>query len=293
MDLLGMLLDLLNGFISNIIDALIKAFVETFNFLYSQGKSSLSFPLIQNGIHYVQGLCMYILIIKLIFEGYQTYMLRQNGDPDSSVSQFLIKGAQSIAVIEVLPWIVNTIYDFGGYVAQDVMTLNGASRDVGAVMSGYGGLGGTLANAGVAIIDIIVLLLVFLIGIVMLFIVCIQIAIRSAELALMTIIGPFMALNITTNNRSIWGQWFRQVFGLCLTHALQVFMLMCTMALLASFGPTAFSTLFLFLGWLWITIKTPNFIKQFTHQTGAGALAGGAIKQATTMRIMRSFMGSR
>lgn len=293
LDPLGMLIDMLNGLITSAIDALIKGFVEAFNYLNAQGQNIMNFPILKSGMDYVQLLAIYWLMVKLVFEGYQTYMLRQAGDPDSNPTELLIKGAQSVIIIEGLPWIISQLYEFGNMVARDVARLNGTTIDVSTIMNGYKGLGDKLAGAGVAVLDIIIITLIFCVGIIMLFIVNIQIALRSAELAILTIIGPIMALNITTNNRSLWSQWFRQVLGLCLTHALQTFMLMVTMSLLSSLGPLGFSNLMLFIGWLWVTIKTPNFIKQFTHSTGAGALAGGAVKQAATMRVMRNFMGAR
>lgn len=290
MNLLDMILDLILGLISNFTDSLIEMFVSAYNFLNAQGSNVLNIPIIKDGVSYVQGLAFYILIIKLIFEGYQIYMLRQSGDPDSSPAQFVLRGIQSIAIITVLPWLVNTIYEFGALVATDALTVSGGSS-VGDIVIQYKGLGGALADTGLSIINIIMIVFIFLICLILLLVVAIQVSLRTAELAILTIIGPIMALNITTTNRSIWNQWFKHVFGLCLTHALQMFMLVVSLKLLSTLGLSGGgNTFLLFIGWLWITLKTPNFIKQFTHQTGAGSVVGGAFKQYMSMRTMRSFL---
>ena len=268
------------NFFKNFFELLISFFGSSLANIMSTAMNVLSLPLVVNGVKYAQVLAFTLLVLKAGNEAFTTYILFENGDPDADPTGLVVRTAQSVAIIAALPWIVNEVFIFGSKVASDVSTLRTGEMGVNdwtflssAIISSAGGI--------IVIFGIII--------IIMFLVVAIQASIRGAELALMSIIGPIMALNITANNRSIWSAWFRQLIIICVSQALQIFMISGVISLLTNQAVSNNGLLIVF-GWLWLTIKTPNYVKQFAYSTGLTSSMGGATKQAGSMVLMRKMM---
>lgn len=259
--------DLLNTFSVYIVD------------IMSLSQKVLEMPFVQNGVSYAQALAFALLSAKVLSEGINQYILYQSGDPDADPSGLIIRTGKSIAVISTLPWIVLQIFTFGTKVATDVATLGAGKMGTSdiALLSTY-----VVSTGGlpIAIMGIII--------VIMLLVVAIQATIRGAELALMAVLGPIMALNLTSNNQNIWSSWLKQVIIICVSQALQIFMIKGVFTLIA----TGVSTggLLLVFGWLWVTIKSPKYLQQFAHSTGFSGAVGGTAKQAGSMAVMKMVM---
>lgn len=267
-------------FFTNIFEQLITFFAEVLANIMGSSLNVLNMPLVENGIKYAQALAFTILVIKAMNEAFQTYILYQNGDPDSDPSGLLIRTAQAVAIISTLPWIITQIFTFGTKVALDVAGL------------GTGQTG--ISDWSIIISAMSTGIIIPLIGIALaicLLVVAIQASIRGAELALMSVIGPIMALNLTANNRSAWTSWFKQIVIICIAQALQIFMLQGALGILTRPSSSINeSGMFLIFGWLWVTIKTPKFLQQFAYSTGFTGAVGGGTKQAGSMYLMRKMM---
>ncbi|MGE4282319.1 MAG: conjugal transfer protein TrbL family protein [Clostridia bacterium] len=270
----------IKDFFANIIEDIISFFATELANLMSTSIDVLQLPLVQNGIQYSQALAFTILILKTMNEAFQTYIIYQNGDPDSDPSGLLIRTAQAVAVIATLPWIVTQIFTFGSKLALDVAGLSTGQTGIADWKFMIDMI--ILSKGTVVILMCIVIIIMFLI-------VGIQATIRGAELALTAVLGPIMALNITANNRSVWSAWFRQVVIVCCTQAIQIFLLQGAFALLTSQSITSGGLIKVF-GWLWITIKSPKFIQQFFHSTGFSGAVGGTAKQTGSMYLMRRML---
>lgn len=263
----------------NFFNDLFKTFSVFLVDIMSLSRKVLEMPFVQNGVSYAQALAFALLSAKVLSEGISQYILYQSGDPDADPSGLIIRTGKSIAVISTLPWIVLQIFTFGTKVATDVANLGAGkmgSSDISFLSTFVVSTGGL----PVAIMGIIILI--------MFLVVAIQSTIRGAELALMAVLGPIMALNLTSNNQSIWGAWLKQVIVICVSQALQIFMIKGVFTLIV----TGVSTggLLLVFGWLWVTIKSPKYLQQFAHSTGFSGAVGGTAKQAGSMAVMRMVM---
>jgi len=264
------------GFFNN----LNSAFSSVLANIYGASSVVLDYPIVKSGIHYAQLLAFAILVLKVMNEAFQTYILYQNGDPDADPSGLLIRTAQAVAVIATLPDIVIFIFQFGNKIVLDVANLGTGQLDATTFAAMITGL---IPVGGLPIIILgIIILIMFLI-------VAIQSLIRGGELALMAVLGPIMALNLTANNRSMWTAWFKQLVIICTAQAIQLFMLKGAFALVTT-GVLTNTGLLSVLGWLWVAIKSPKFIQQFAYSTGFTGTVGGAAKQAGSMVIMRQMM---
>jgi len=275
---LSKLLDIaIAAFLSDLIDDLISYFSNILVDIMGLSQNIFNMPIVQNGIKYSQTLAFTILVIKVINEAYQTYILYQNGDPDADPTGLLVRTAQAVAVIAVLPWIVSQLFMFGTKVATDVANLSSGRMsylDWQYIKIWLNPIMGLSFGPIFCIIIVIMLLIV-----------AFQATIRGAELALMSVLGPIMALNITANNRGIWSSWFRQVVIICTSQAMQIFMLAGAMSLISSQSISNKGLLF-FYGWLWVAIKSPKYVQQFAYSTGFTKTLGGTVKNVGSTAAM-------
>lgn len=279
-DFLDFVSKCVNYFFSSFFSDLISFFANTLADVMGSAMNVLDIPLVQNGIKYAQVLAFAILVIKALSEAYQTYILYQNGDPDADPSGILVRTAQAIAVIATLPFIVQQIFEFGSKVSHDVAGLSVGSTGV----ADFAFMVSAIAASSGAVIPIFCLVIA-----IMFLVVAIQAAMRGAELALMSVLGPIMALNLTANNRSIWSSWFKQLVIVCTAQALQIFMLDGTLSLLTN-QSVSDGGIIVLIGWLWVTIKTPKYVQQFVYSTGFTGAVGGTAKQAGSMALMKVMM---
>jgi len=278
-DIAGMINSALTSVFGDIFNKMISGFSTILVNVMGASSAVLDLPIVVSGIHYAQLLAFTILVLKVMNEAFQTYILYQNGDPDADPSGLLIRTAQSVAIIATLPEIAIFIFNFGNKVALDVANLGTGSLDATTLVGMFVGL--FVYGLPIIILSIIILI--------MFLIVAIQSMIRGAELALMAVLGPIMALNLTANNRSMWSAWFKQLVIICTAQGLQIFMVKGALALVTT-GALKNTGLITVFAWLWVTIKTPKFVEQFAYSTGFSGAVGGAGKQAGSMYLMRKMM---
>lgn len=275
-----MLNDAIADFFANFFDQLISFFANSLADIMGNAVDVLSMPLVENGILYAQSLAFTILVLKGMAEAINTYILHKNGDPDADPKGLVIGVGQAVAIIATLPFVVEQVFTFGSKVATDVANLSSGQTG----MSDWTYLTASFASTGGAVVWLFGIFIV-----IALLVVAIQATIRGAELALMTVVGPIMALNLTSNNTSVWSAWFKQLLILTLSQGLQIFMLEGVLSLLTSQSISG-NGLMLVFGWIWVTIKTPKFLQQFAHSTGFTGAIGGGAKQAGSMYMMRKMM---
>ncbi len=278
-----MLNDLLKGILEYFFNEFLRDLISTFSeFLVNIMSTSLKvleLPFVRNGVSYAQALAFAILAAKVIYEGINQYILYQSGDPDADPAGLIIRTGKAVAVISTLPWIVLQIFTFGTKVATDVAKLDFGKTSV----SDFTFIAAYTASTGglpVTLMGIIVVIMVLVIAI--------QATIRGAELALMAVLGPIMALNLTANNQNVWSSWIKQVIIICTSQALQIFMIKGVFTLVST-GISTGGFLLLF-GWLWVTIKCPKYLQQFAYSTGFTGAVGGTVKQAGSMAVMKMIM---
>lgn len=270
----------INSVFSGFFDKLISGFSTTLGDVMGASSRVLDYPIVTSGIHYTQLLAFTLLVLKVMNEAFQTYILYQNGDPDADPTNLLVRTAQAVAVIATLPDIVMFIFNFGTKIVMDVANLSVGQTDI---LTWAAMVTAALMTAGLPII------LLCIVMIIMFLVIAIQSLIRGGELALMAVLGPIMALNITANNRNMWSDWFKQVVIICTAQGLQLFMLKGALALITN-GVLTDTGLLTVFAWLWVTIKVPKFLQQFAYSTGFTGAIGGTAKQAGSMMIMRKMM---
>ena len=280
MNLNDLFYTIFSAFLAGFLDDIIAYFATALADITSLAMNVLDLPIVKNATKYAQTLAFTVLAIKAGSEAFQTYILHQNGDPDADPSGLVIRTGQAVAVIACLPWIVEWMFTLGDKINHDIAGVGAGQAGIADFQFLVSAITAT-SGIVVVILGIVVVLLII--------VVAVQATIRGAELALMSIIGPVMALNITANNRSVWSAWFRQLVIICTSQAVQLFMLTGAITLLTTQAISS-SGLLLVFGWLWVTIKSPKFIQQFVYSTGLSSAVGGTARQAGSMALMRLMM---
>ncbi|MGG3471571.1 conjugal transfer protein TrbL family protein [Neobacillus pocheonensis] len=253
----------------------------------------LDLPIVSSVILCMQGTALTILAVKVSYEAIISYILRINGDPDADPGGLLIKTVHATAVIMSVPWIVKTMYKFGVALAADIAGLdekklngdpNSVTNDNASLMIAF--MTRLLARNNIKLFVCIAILL----AVVILVVVVVQTSIRAGELATLAAGGSLTALSLTGSGQ-YYEVWWKELAMISLTQALQIFLLKVAFYLLfkIDFGEQ-FVNLFLFVGVLWCTFKSPQWLRQFVHSTGVGRTAGGAAQQAGSMIMMRKML---
>ncbi len=265
-----MMSNLLNFLFGNILQSLTDTFADVLTNIMGVAVNVLQFEVVQNAITYSKLLAITLLGVKLMFEIFNTYMLYQQGDPDADPKGILTRTACSVAIIMSVDWIVLQIFTFGNKIASDIGTVNIGSIEWKDAI--FVGMSSTLL-VSIGSIALVIMLLV----------VGVQMMTRGAHLALMTFLAPIMAINVSSTNKSMWSAWFKEVIVICCSSALQIFLFKTMVALVTTEAISGMGILFV-LGFMIAIIKTPKFIRQFMHASGAGQ-AGGAVMRSTTQAV--------
>ncbi|MBJ6360506.1 conjugal transfer protein TrbL family protein [Paenibacillus sp. GCM10012307] len=279
----------IENYIKGIIEQGINFFLQFLNAINGMAGEVLGLPVVTQAIIFSQALAGTILVSKIAFEAWMTYIMRMSGDPDADPGGLLIRSMASAAIISSMPWLVKWFYEFGTAVAGDVAKLPGV--DLQNAATPMERLLNMATGGGGQFIFFVFLGIIF--AVIVFIIILIQTFLRAAELAVAAIIGSFMALGLTNSNSQAFGAWFKELLTLCMAQAIQMVLVKISFFTLTDFnfgGGTALFSLFLFCGFLWVTYKSPSILKQYIHSTGVGKVAGGAAQSVGSMVLMRRFL---
>ena len=274
----------IEDFLTNLAEQAINLFLSFLASINGVAAQVLDMPVVTQGILYSQGLAGSLLAVKVAYEAWVTYVLRQNGDPDADPGGLLFRSISAAAFIGTMPWLVRWIYLFGTTISSDIAKLPGV--DYASISSPLQQLLDMVLaqNAYVvfAAIGVLFALVIFII-------IFIQTFIRAAELAVAAVVGSFMALGLTNENSSAFGSWVRELISLSMAQAVQMFLVKVSFFTLTyfSFAGIPLLNLFVFCGFLWVTYKSPAILKQYVYSTGIGKAAGGTASSVGSMVLMR------
>ena len=274
-------------YLKKLIEQSINMFLQFLSAISGTAGQVLDMPVVSSTILYSQVLASTFLATKVAYEAWMTYVLRQNGDPDADPTGVLFRAAQAAAVVGAVPWLVKQLYQFGTDVAGDIAKLPGVD---------YNTAGDPLQRfleqvlAGTQFPLMVAVAVIF--TIVIFIIVLIQTFIRAAELAVVAVVGPFLALGITNRTSTAFSTWLREMLIISMAQAVQMYLIKVSFFSLTyfQFGGGPVINLYLFCGFLWVTYKSPAILKQYAYSTGVGKAAGGATQSIGSMVLMRKIM---
>lgn len=261
----------------------INMVLDLFSGIHSAAQKVLEYDFIIQAIIYAQSVAIVLLAVKIAFESMNTYILRISGDATADPGGILIRAMVSAAIISAVPWILAFLYRIGTALTEDLSNLPGNDPMAGASDNVY------VELLNYLLVDSVNYLIFMAIGILVVVIlsvvIVLQMAIRAAELALVGIVGPFMAISLNSN---MFGVWWKKLITLILAQAVQILMLRLSFYVFHRlFFDAKIIDIVIFIGFLWVTVKSPKILEQFVDSTGLGKFVGGTAQSAGTMIMMR------
>lgn len=277
----------IEDYFKKLVEQAINLFLQFLSAINGMSAQVLDMPVVTSGILYSQVVAGSILAVKVAFEAWTTYVLRQNGDPDADPGGLFFQAVTAAAFIGGAPWLVRWIYSFGTTVAGDIAKLPGVDyASAGSPMEQL--LDMVTSEATYPLFMAVAVLFALFIFVVIL----IQTFIRAAELAVVAVVGSFMAMGLTNSNSTAFSSWFKELVNVSMAQAVQMYLIKVSFFTLTYFqfaGMPLFN-LFLFCGFLWVTYKSPTILKQYIYSTGLGRVAGGAAQSVGSTMLMRKIM---
>jgi ABC-type multidrug transport system fused ATPase/permease subunit len=237
---------------------------------------------ISHVVNYCQLLATALLVLKLTSDGLQTYFLYQSGDPDSDPKGLIISGCTALVMIWGTFPICNFIIKLASQISNDVNNIGNtdATNSICDQITTMGGSG--IGYWILAIIMIVLFIIIFF-----------QVGFRYAEIILLIIVEPIFAINVSSQNRQLFSNWFKQFVALALTQTLQLLVINLLVTYMTTVGPSSrtngqYTVQFIVIefGFLMMCFKMPAWIKQFTSLQGGGGQ--GAVSRSLSNASSRA-----
>jgi len=277
-----MIIDSVNAVLITFLNGLVDMVTGVLQKEQELAKGLLENPYITQAVQYSVALALTLLAVRIAFEAFQTYIAYSTGQ-ENHPGELLKKAASATALIVSVPWITKQILYFSLSIVDDIQGFQ-AVPEVTSLQQAIDGI--VFSATGILSAPIVIM---FIIGVVLMLIVMIQVAVRSVNVAMLMIIGPWM----WAFKNELGGPWLKAVFGQCFAIPIQLFMLKGALgSFLATSTQGPLSGL-LFLGFLWATIKFPAFLQQLVAQTGVGGAVGGTTQTVGTAVFVRRIAARR
>lgn len=231
---------------------------------------------------YFQGAALLVALIAIVINGVCTKILINGGTEDESAGHYIFRSIWPIAVIAATPTIVGFVTSLVSYVINDLM-LSATGIDYGKLLSTLILLN---ANPVMQVFSIIGMIAVIYYTITVAF----QCVKRQLQMAVLSIIGPLVAIStVSENNSGDFITLMKEIAGIGVITALQLSLLISAIAIPAMDffriwpGPVQ---LFMLVG-IFASIKQlPRWIERYTlapQVSGQGGAGRGAMMAAGFM----------
>jgi hypothetical protein len=292
----GIITDWWNGWLTGLFTAMFDAIARLLISVGGLSAGLIHWGPVVNAMLTIQVFATAVLGLKVGLDIYSRYILQLSGEDSDPLDAVLLRAFGAAALIWSVPLAVTLAVDVGNKLTADVLmnSAGGAMTGVTAsgVMTRLQALNLVAAATGFAALIYGFVELFIGIGLVVIFF---QIARRMVELAIMVFIGPMMALNFASPDRSLFSAWVRQLLSLTFTQTLQLYLLNLTIIALMTGLTGAGITdplheFVVFVGLMTCTITLPAFVAQMTHQatpSGVAALARTGVGTAVQYGLSR------
>lgn len=254
-------------------------------------------PWVQNIKADTEAVAWTLLGLYIAYKAFHSYIMWNEGtaDPDGSVLAKSI--LRTVIYVGLSGTVATLVFQWGIDLSA---SLTGTTM-LTAAQSFHGVWGNILALPGALMGFSLAISLAVGIGIVLLVIVCIQMAIRAAELVIYVVAAPIVALGQMNADGGTWTSWWMNLVILSLSQAVQMLCfvgliestqvltspadtawiasmvhhmpLAAPVAISAAAGMAVLNLIFavlLMIGWLVVAIRGPHLLKQWAYRSGVG-----------------------
>lgn len=274
-----------NFFLNNFVDAISEFLTETIEWMMDSvltviqlGEkvalgNELSF--VNDAFLLMQGIGTVLLCCMVGKQVITTYITETDGDPDTEPTQLLVKFSMAMAYIWASGAVMQILIGWSA-------TLRGEMLGT-VTMEIKNSLTGVIEMFSSPIMGNIIIL-IYVIGILVF---SFKAAIRGAELVLMKILLPIFACDVVTTSRERWNAFSFAILITIFGYVFQVFLFNISLTMIPKIVEPLYS--FSAGAFLYLAIKTPEWLNKFCYSSGLGQIAGRGASSAPylLMSVMR------
>lgn len=216
-----------------------------------------------------------LMVMKIVISG---YMLETDYDSEADPFNLLVKVAQTVALIMNSNWLFNWLFQVGKDFTTD---LTGSAN-----AEGYCDKTRELLTVNGNIWHVLLLLIV-LISIIIFTVVA---GLRAAELIAMKLLFPFFCLDLLTNSKERWNNFFTAYLIAFFSYAIQLLFYIIAMKSYATatggWSIYNVSTIVFLI----LAIRAPQFLEKYIYKSGLSSAASGGMRMVVQSAVMRGAM---
>jgi len=210
---------------------------------------------------------IWLLIIKFLKKGFETYVVGTEGDPDSDPMAFLFQFMKALILMLSFPFLYGMLARISMGVGAVILDSIGNS---GTAFLAGGNLGAIIK----AFADNLVAAVISVIGLILLYF---QILMRGVEMYILRLGFYIACVGLVESDNGVFAPYVMMFFKCAVTTLVQVSLLQLSITLLSN-------GIFM-IGWafLFLAISTPKFLQQFMIPTGGGGSVMGKVTQGVRL----------
>lgn len=223
-----------------------------------------------------------LVAIKVVISG---YLLETDYDPDADPFNMIVKVAETVAIIMNSGWLFNWMLETAKTFTSDL--LGGASTD------GLCEVTMSLLDSRVdSVVDVVHKEAVFglLIGFILIahLVFMIVAGLRGAELIAMKLFLPYFALDLLTNSRERWNNFFTAYVIAFFSYAVQILFFTLSLRSYVTFSATSLPQYYIgTMVFIIMAIRAPKFLEKYIYKSGVSNAASSGIRMVAQTMVMR------
>lgn len=221
------------------------------------------------------GFGLWVLILKFLKKGFETYVVGTEGDPDSDPLAFLFQFIKALILMLCFPFIYEMLarvtIGFGAVIIDNIGDSGSSFLAEGSVI---GIIDYFTDNVVAGIISVIGLILLYF-----------QILMRGAEMYILRLGFYLACAGIVESDNGAFAPYMMMFLKCAVTTLVQVSLLQLSITLLSSDV--------MMMGWafLFLAISAPKFLQQFMVPTGGGGSIMGKVASGVRIADVVSRLG--
>lgn len=207
-----------------------------------------------------------LIVLKFLKRAFDSYVLWQDGDPDSDPLNLVTKFLRAIVIAVSFP----TLYDWLAEITEDMTNqiLNSIS---GSLNDNFAS--GIMAMASLNLFNAIISLAFFI----CFFMLYIQFLMRGMEILVLRMGMPIACTGLLENDKGLFGPYIKKFFQSTLTVVVQIALAKMSVGLMIN------GHVFWGIAAMMLALKTPRFLQEFMIVSGGGGNPMNTIYHTTRM----------
>lgn len=207
-----------------------------------------------------------LVVLKFLKRAFDTYVLWQDGDPDSDPLNLVTKFLRAIIIAVSFP----TLYDWLTRVVEDMSnqilsSLSGSLNDSFA--------NGVMAMASLNLFNAIISLVFFI----CFFFLYLQFLMRGMEILILRMGIPIACVGLLENDKGVFAPYIKKFFQSTLTVIVQISLAKMSIGLMLN------AHVFWGIAAMMLALKTPKFLQEFMIISGGGGNPMNTVYHTTRM----------